>query len=389
MLVMIELVLLIGACVGHVAIFSYSLNRWYGRPFPRQVLLSVRGIHGIVVVLGLAAFFWAYRQGNLHSAFATDSNGLWVRILVGYTLLCSFVGLAIVPLLLIRRYLNGRPKALQSNHTYSRDISKELGYKPVGRGKYRVLARLPGNEIFRVDFSEKTLILPELPVAWHGLSVLHLSDLHFCGIPLKAFYQRVLDLCADWQPDLVALTGDYVDSKHHHRWLLPVLGRLRWRIAAFAILGNHDTWFDMAMIRRRITRLGIRVLANSWQVIEVRGQKLVVIGNEEPWLTPAPDLGNCPPGAFRLCLSHTPDNLAWARQHRVNLMLAGHNHGGQIRFPLFGSLLVPSKYGCRYDCGTFHEPPTVLHVSRGLGARQPIRLLCKPEVTKLILKRPS
>jgi predicted MPP superfamily phosphohydrolase len=386
MLVMIELVLLIGACVGHVAIFSYSLNRWYGRPFPRQVLLSIRGIHGIVVVLGLGALLWVYRQDHFEMPFA-GHNVRWVRIAVGYALLSSFVGLIVVPVSLFRRWLGSHPRILESNHTYTVDIAKELGYKPVGRGKYRVLATLPANEIFQVDFSEKTLLLPELPIAWHGLSILHLSDLHFCDIPLKVFYQRVLDKCADWHPDLVALTGDYVDSKYHHRWLLPVLGHLRWRIAALAILGNHDTWFDMAMIRRRIARLGIRVLANSWQLIEVRGQPLAVIGNEAPWLTPAPDLENCPTDAFRLCLSHTPDNLAWARQQRINLMLAGHNHGGQIRFPIFGSLLVPSKYGCRYDCGTFHEPPTVLHVSRGLGARQPIRLLCRPEVTKLILKR--
>jgi predicted MPP superfamily phosphohydrolase len=72
-------------------------------------------------------------------------------------------------------------------------------------------------------------------------------------------------------------------------------------------------------------------------------------------------------------------------------MLAGHVHGGQIRFPLLGSVFVPSRYGRRYDCGTFEEPPTVLHVSRGLGGQQPLRYNCRPEVTLLVLKagRPS
>src|SRR5262249_4631012 len=66
---------------------------------------------------------------------------------------------------------------------------------------------------------------------------------------------------------------------------------------------------------------------------------------------------------------------------------AGHNHGGQIRFPVIGSVFVPSRYSRRYDCGTFYEPPTVLHVSPGLGGQEPVRYNCRPEVTKLVLQR--
>jgi predicted MPP superfamily phosphohydrolase len=67
-------------------------------------------------------------------------------------------------------------------------------------------------------------------------------------------------------------------------------------------------------------------------------------------------------------------------------MLAGHNHGGQIRFPLLGSVFVPSRYGRRYDCGTFQEQPTVLHVCRGLAGQHPLRYNCRPEVTKIVLR---
>jgi predicted MPP superfamily phosphohydrolase len=97
-------------------------------------------------------------------------------------------------------------------------------------------------------------------------------------------------------------------------------------------------------------------------------------------------LKGCPEDGFRLCLSHTPDHLPWARRHGIDLMLAGHVHGGQIRLPVIGSVFVPSRYGRRYDCGTFHEPPTLLHVSRGLGGEEPLRFNCRPEVTKLILR---
>src|SRR5207244_5471465 len=141
--------------------------------------------------------------------------------------------------------------------------------------KYTYLARLPANEIFRVDFAERTLRLPRLPAAWDGLTILHLSDLHLCGTPDRPFFEHVMDVCRDWEPDLIALTGDIVDSKRHHRWIVPLLGRLRWRIAAFAILGNHDYWRDPPLVRRRLRRIGMRVLANTWEQVEVRGRPLV------------------------------------------------------------------------------------------------------------------
>src|SRR5207248_10506681 len=145
------------------------------------------------------------------------------------------------------------------------------------------------------------------------------------------------------------------------------------RVAAFAILGNHDVRRDPLLVRRRLRRAGLRVLANTWEQVEVRGEPMVVIGHEGPWFRPEPDLTTCPDGVFRLCLSHTPDNIRWAQNQGVDLMLSGHVHGGQVRFPLLGSVFVPSRYSRRYDCGTFDEPPTVLHVSRGLGGEHPLR----------------
>jgi predicted MPP superfamily phosphohydrolase len=299
------------------------------------------------------------------------------------------VGVGVVPAVTLWRRLRPRPGALLSNHSHTVDVAAQLGYKPVGRGKYRLLARLPGNEVFLTDLVERTLCLPRLPAAWDGLTILHLSDLHFSGTPDKAYYRHVMDLCRAWEPDIVAFTGDLVDSDNHYRWIIPILGRLRWRCAAFGILGNHDSWHEPQVLRRRLQRLGMHVLGNCWEQLEVRGQPLLAIGHEGPWFKPGPDLSDCPEGPFRLCLSHTPDNIRWARQQHIDLMLAGHVHGGQIRFPVIGSVLVPSEYSRRYDCGVFHEPPTVLHVSRGLGGMHPLRYNCRPEVTRIILKAPK
>src|SRR5205807_5686581 len=111
-------------------------------------------------------------------------------------------------------------------------------------------------------------------------TILHLSDLHFRGTPDKNFHFQVMDRCRDWQPDLLVLTGDIVDSMRHYRWILPALSRLRWNIAAFAVLGNHDLWYEPNRTRRRLRKLGFHVLGNSWEQLDVRGQPLVVIGNE-------------------------------------------------------------------------------------------------------------
>jgi predicted MPP superfamily phosphohydrolase len=215
---------------------------------------------------------------------------------------------------------------------------------------------------------------------------LHLTDLHFHGSPDRSYYRAILDRCAAWMPDIVAITGDVADSAIHHRWIVPLLGRLRWRIACFAILGNHDHRHDVAVIRRRMRRLGMKVPENSWMQVEVRGEPMVVIGHEGPWLAPAPDLSACPAGPFRLCLSHTPDNIRWAQRNGIDLVLAGHVHGGQIRFPLVGSMLVPSVHGRRYDCGTFAEGATIMHVSRGVSGEHPVRYNCLPEVTLITLR---
>jgi predicted MPP superfamily phosphohydrolase len=98
-----------------------------------------------------------------------------------------------------------------------------------------------------------------------------------------------------------------------------------------------------------------------------------------------PDVPDDQDGQFRILLSHTPDQLSWAKEKHFDLMLAGHNHGGQIRLPYLGALITPSWYGCRYAGGLYHEPPVVLHVSRGIGGIHPIRLNCPPEIALLTL----
>ena len=336
----------------------------------------------------LGPVFVGYLTGwNLAGLFAsTPAAPWWHFALAAYVALCWLIALVVFPGITLRRRLRPPPRGLVATTTTTFDVVKHLGHAPLGEGKERALGRLPFNEIFHVEVVEHTLCLPRVPPAWDGLTILHLTDLHLCGSPDKAFFRAVMDRCLDPVPDIVAVTGDLADTVHHAKWIVPLLGRLRWKEAAFAILGNHDFWHDAPYIRRRLNRLRMNVLANTWKPFTVRGEPLIVIGNEYPWNTPQVDLSACPAGPFRLCLSHTPDNIAWARRGQVDLMLSGHVHGGQIRFPFFGSMLVPSKYGRRYDCGAFDEAPTFLYVGRGLSGEHPLRYLCKPEVTRIVLR---
>jgi predicted MPP superfamily phosphohydrolase len=381
------LLLFLGACLGHLVLMIAHHNWWYGQRLPRQAGKVIHLVHGILIVW-FPIFLWRSWGPELTGLFVFGSDPLWPptaqEFWAGYVVLCNIAAFVLLPANLAARHLRRDPSEPRPSRFI--DVPKELGYLPAGRGKHRVFGYLPGNEIFQLELAERTLFLPRLPAAWDGLTMLHLSDLHFHGTPDRNWYRFVVDRCAEWEPDLVAITGDISDSFHHVKWTIPVLGRLRWKIAAFAILGNHDFWYEPNLVRRRLRRLRMHVLPNTWEQIDIRGEPLVVIGQEAPWLRPSPDLRDCPTGPFRLCLSHTPDNICWARCHRIDLMLSGHVHGGQIRFPVVGSVLLPSAYGRRYDCGAFAEGPTLLHVSRGLSGQHPLRYGCRPEVTLLTLR---
>ena len=371
------------ATIGHTSICVFGINHFLGYPFPKWFMRPVRHANTLLGVFGPVLIGWCFWLG--WSYFAAS---WWGWCIIGYLALCLLMGMVIAPVSHVLYWQRRRkPVALSSNHSEVLDVVEQLGYKPLGTGKKRILAQLPGNEIFRVEFNEKHIALPSLPEAWEGLSILHLTDLHFRGVPDKEFFRKVLEHCQRWKPDIVAITGDITDSFQHHRWILPILGRLHWKEHAFAILGNHDDLYQPEVSRRRLKKLGMEVLGNRWTQVTVRGLPMIAVGHEGPWIPPVPDLTDCPEGIFRLCLSHTPDNIGWAKRHHIDLMLSGHNHGGQIRFPFLGSVFVPSKSGRRYDCGSFHEPPTFLHVSRGLSGQYPVRYNCKPEVTFLVLHK--
>jgi predicted MPP superfamily phosphohydrolase len=260
--------------------------------------------------------------------------------------------------------------------------------------EHHISVHLPGNESLRLDLTERVIEVPRLPKPLEGLTILHLSDLHFTGMVGKAYFREVVRVSNELKPDLVAITGDLVDKSKCISWIPDTLGQLTAPYGICVILGNHDLRVDETALRKTLAESGLIDLGGRWINIDVRGETVIMSGNELPWFRPAPDLNNCPPrttdcGQLRIALSHSPDQLDWARTNDVDLMLSGHTHGGQILIPILGPVFLPSAFGVKYDYGVFHSPPTILHVTRGVSGKQPLRWRCAPEITLLTLRGPK
>lgn len=381
--------LILTALLGHVVLCVSVLNRAHALAMPRRLLKTLDKPH-LAILAGVPMFVvW-------HLASDPHAPARWAGLMSAHGWLAAYVGLcwlaaATGTLLWIRRRLIARPSAaLVSNHTTVVDVAREIGQKPLGHALTKCLDLLPRHEMYQLHVHEKTIDHPRLPQRLDGLSIVHLSDLHLSGGITRPFFEYVVDRANQLDPDIVALTGDIIDTPRCLDWLPHTVGRLKSRFGAYFILGNHDRRLpDVAGLRSALTDVGLIGLGGRWQMIDGLGEDVLIAGNEWPWFGPRPD----PPSVsgnktkdFRILLSHSPDQIRWARRHQFDLMLAGHTHGGQIRLPIIGPILAPSLHGVKYASGVFDEPPTLMHVSRGISSLEPIRFNCPPELTKLVLK---
>ena len=188
-----------------------GLNVLYAWPLPHALLKVTRKIDILAIFFGPVLFFYAMDLfGSRQLSWEEGTLRSW---LAPYVVMCWIAGLFLAPAAQVLYWLRKQAPQVARNYVCTIDVAKELGYKPVGRGKQRQLALLPGNQVFEVDFVDKNLAFSQLPAAWDGLTILHLTDLHLCGTPGREFYQYVADRCMMWGvPDLVAITGDVVDS---------------------------------------------------------------------------------------------------------------------------------------------------------------------------------
>jgi uncharacterized protein len=387
-LVAIDLLLAAIAFLGHFSIAVWLFNRLHAQPWARQTIKALEKVLLLVAAFVVALFVlrWLVAgYGFLPSLGHQRSVADWLWL--GYAALSWLAAALVLPCWLIPKLRERLPQALVSNDTTLVDVRERLGFAPLHGTEARLLARLPGNEIFRLAIQRKTIEYDRLPPELNGLSIAHLSDLHMTGELGREFYDVVVDETNALEPDLIAITGDILETTECLPWIWPTLGRLRAKRGKYFILGNHEMRLTgVEQLRAALSAAGLVDLGGHCERKVINEAEVLFAGNELPWFGKAPDIGTSGNSKFRVLLSHTPDQLIWARANGFDLMLAGHNHGGQIRLPYLGALISPSRYGFRYAGGLYHEPPTLLHVSRGISGIHPIRLNCPPELALLVLQ---
>ncbi|HZZ27441.1 MAG TPA: metallophosphoesterase [Pirellulales bacterium] len=390
-MLVVTFALVLLALLGHAALWIGFVNRAHAVGFSRGVTKLFSAIGYALLVLPPVAACWAWAK----SGEAWEQLPSWVKGEPGlaiYLLLCWAVALIIIGLWIRRYWLTAKLPAVRSWQVTVVDVAAKLGHKPLHGWRPRLLSFVPGNQLLQLAVEQREFVLERLPAALDGLSITHLSDLHFTGHVGREFFQEVIAQANALRSDLIAITGDILDDIRLVDWIPKILSDLAAPLGTYFVLGNHDEFTrDAPKVRQALVAAGLVDVGNQWRHLEAAGVEIILAGNEVPWFRPAPDLRQCPSRTsehpqLRLLLAHTPDQLGWARRYEFDLMLAGHVHGGQVRFPLVGPVLAPSWHGVKYASGTFYAASTLMHVSRGISSELPLRINCRPELTKIVLR---
>ncbi len=420
------------ALLGHTSFWVGLVNRMHSRAWPESLLRGLTlgcvlcwGVLGAGFLRGIIASSLPEVAENvgwagwfMHLAWPWQVYGVFCWLVAGRNLWAWWW-----------RYVLHRPPNVLLSQQVASIYLPAPAQKPPGD---HPLVWVPQNEILRMELTRREIQLAHLPPELDGLCLLHLSDLHFTGRVGQDWFRQLMEICAQLNPDLITFTGDFLDTMDCLGWIPKVFAPLNARWGVYFILGNHDWRLDWPRIRAEMAQMGFVWLGGRWTLLpepgphrkpaglssksatpcsgssisppdtyrtgskknsvgDNRDGRILLAGNELPWIGPAPDLSTAPPpasegGPVRILLAHSPDQLRWARKHQFDFMLAGHTHGGQIQIPLVGPILTPSRSGVRYSGGVFHEPPTVLHVTRGISAEWPLRWNCPPEVVLLVLR---
>jgi uncharacterized protein len=251
------------------------------------------------------------------------------------------------------------------------------------------VARAAFAEPYQLAVERHAVALKRLPRELDGLRVVHLSDIHHSPFTGREQVERAVEVANSLQPDIIALTGDYIS--HEREYIQPcaeMLGRLRARRGVYAVLGNHDNWVDAELITDLFQLAGIRVLNNEGMRFEDGGASFWLAGVNDT-MVGLEDLPLALAGSredeLKLLLAHNPIILRRAARAGVDLVLAGHTHGGQVTWRSERS--ASGRVRRRILRGLGRRGNTQIYVTRGLGTVVlPVRYGCPPEVSLLQLR---
>jgi uncharacterized protein len=241
-----------------------------------------------------------------------------------------------------------------------------------------------------VLIERQTIHLRRLPACFDGFKVVLLSDLHIYPFTTVELINEAIRLTNSVRPDLVLFAGDFVYKSPEAVFdLVPLLEKLNPAKGVFAVLGNHDRRVAPKIVSEALAKGGVELLNNRGIELQIASESIYLAGIDS-FLAGTPR----PSEAFSarrgtvcsIALVHEPDSIReLCAEVPVDLQLSGHSHGGQVRFPGFGALVLP-QLGKIYNLGLYEVGHAQIYTTRGIGTVYlPIRFNCPPEVTAITL----
>lgn len=251
-----------------------------------------------------------------------------------------------------------------------------------------------------LELNTYTISSRGLPDAFDGYRIAQVSDLHNAEFGDRN--QRLLEMLREAEPDMIAITGDLIDSRKTNIAVALAFAEEAVKIApCYYVSGNHEARVsEYQELKTGLEAAGVTVLDDAQVKIEVSGESITVIGVNDPsfhadYLTSDAAVMDrklselsSEDASFTILLSHRPELFDTYAAHDMDLVLTGHAHGGQFRLPLIGGLIAPNQgLFPKYDDGLYSEGNTNMIVSRGLGnSIIPFRFNNRPEVVLIELK---
>ncbi|MDR7076470.1 putative MPP superfamily phosphohydrolase [Neobacillus niacini] len=259
----------------------------------------------------------------------------------------------------------------------------------LGSGGYFYSNRIEPSllEINKLDIKHSLI-----PSSFNGVKIVQFSDthlgFHYNVNQLKNLVKKINQI----QPDLIFFTGDLLDEPNKYdeiNKIPPILQQLKAPMGKYCIYGNHDHGGYGSEIYRNLMEISnFTVLLNESHLIKQKDGRYISLLGIDDHMLGKPDLAQAmkqvPESSFKLLLSHAPDVADEASTYQIHWQLSGHSHGGQVKIPFIGALVIP-PYAQNYPEGYYsigETNPLSLYVNRGIGTtRLPFRFMAKPELT--------
>ncbi|MEK4694463.1 metallophosphoesterase [Bacillus sp. FSL M8-0063] len=246
-----------------------------------------------------------------------------------------------------------------------------------------------------ISIIEVNITSNKIPSSFKGFKILQISDLHNkkFGDNQKTLIQKVKSI----NPDIIAITGDLIDSKSYDAEVsLELIRGLVKEYPIYFVTGNHEKWSGKYNdLEKELKQHHVTVLRNEHVSIQIGGQDIHILGIDDPeFVTGNRDEGNVvkdeiikakfemQPDTYNVLLSHRPEFLTEYADEQIDLVLSGHAHGGQVRLPFIGGLVAPNQGILpTYTAGLYEKQNTSMVVNRGLGnSIIPQRIFNRPEL---------